>query len=298
MKYCVLYNPLARNSTCAESLEKLKEYLSEDDYVIEDMTKISSYKDFFEALDPERKVIVCGGDGTLNRFVNDTDGIELKNDVYYYAGGSGNDFWNDLGRKYGDGPICINKYIENLPTVFVNGMERKFINGIGYGIDGYCCEEGDRLREISDKPINYTSIAIKGLLYKFKPRNAEVTVDGETKSYKKVWLAPTMNGRFFGGGMMPTPAQDRLNPEHKLSTMVFYGHGKLKTLMIFPNIFKGTHVNDKKVEVFTGKDITVKFDRPTPLQIDGETVSNVTEYTVRAPKEASVKEETKEFAAV
>ena len=29
-----------------------------------------------------------------------------------------------------------------------------------------------------------------------------------------------------------------------------------------------------------GKDITVTFDRPTPLQIDGETVLGVTSYTV------------------
>lgn len=36
------------------------------------------------------------------------------------------------------------------------------------------------------------------------------------------------------------------------------------------------------VEVITGKDITVRFDRPTALQIDGETIKNVTEYSVKA----------------
>ena len=52
--------------------------------------------------------------------------------------------------------------------------------------------------------------------------------------------------------------------------------------MIFPNIFKGTHVKStKNVTVLSGKEITVKFDQPRTLQIDGETVFNVTEYTVR-----------------
>ena len=61
--------------------------------------------------------------------------------------------------------------------------------------------------------------------------------------------------------------------------MVFHGSSKLKTLMIFPSIFKGEHVkNTKYVEVIKGHDITVKFDRPTPLQIDGETIHGVTEY--------------------
>ena len=35
----------------------------------------------------------------------------------------------------------------------------------------------------------------------------------------------------------------------------------------------------KTVAVHTGSDITVRFDRPTPLQVDGETHVNVTEYS-------------------
>lgn len=36
------------------------------------------------------------------------------------------------------------------------------------------------------------------------------------------------------------------------------------------------------VEVLTGKEITVRFDSPAALQIDGETVKNVSEYSVKA----------------
>ena len=75
----------------------------------------------------------------------------------------------------------------------MNGKKYKFINGIGYGIDGYCCEVGDKMREEAVKDINYTSIAIKGLLFHYHPTNATVTVDGRKHTYKKVWLAPTMN---------------------------------------------------------------------------------------------------------
>jgi len=79
--------------------------------------------------------------------------------------------------------------------------------------------------------------------------------------------------------MMPTPQQDRLNPDETLSVMVYHGKGKLKTLAVFPSIFQGEHVkHTEMVKVFTGKDIKVKFDRPCPLQIDGETILGVTEY--------------------
>ena len=67
--------------------------------------------------------------------------------------------------------------------------------------------------------------------------------------------------------------------------MIFHGTGKLKTLMIFPSLFKGEHVkHTEAVELLTGKEITVEFDRPTPLQIDGETVLGVTSYTANVSK--------------
>lgn len=89
--------------------------------------------------------------------------------------------------------------------------------------------------------MNYTAIAIKGLLFHYKPTNAVVTVDGETHSYRKVWLAPTMDGRFYGGGMMPTPGQNRLSPDGTVSTMVMFGAGKLKTLMVFLHFQGGAY---------------------------------------------------------
>ena len=89
-----------------------------------------------------------------------------------------------------------------------------------------------------------------------------------------------MKGRTYGGGMIATPAQDRNSG--LLSVMVFTGKTKLGTLMIFPSIFKGEHVKKtKNVTVLTGKEIKVIFDSPRPLQIDGETISGVTEYTSR-----------------
>ena len=128
--------------------------------------------------------------------------------------------------------------------------------------------------------MNYTSIAIKGLLFHYKPTNAKVTVDGKIHTYKKVWIAPTMNGKYYGGGMMPTPKQDRNNKEKTLSVMIFHNCGKLKTLLIFPSLFKGEHIkHTKNVEIMTGNQITVEFDRPVALQIDGETILNVKAYT-------------------
>ena len=286
-KYNVLYNPLAGNGKGENAAKKLKELLNGDELTFTDMTKVSDYRALFASMPEDERVIVSGGDGTLNRFINDTEEVAFANPVYYYATGSGNDFLKDIGGNVGDKPVCIDKYLKALLTVDVKGKSYRFINGIGYGIDGYCCEVGDKLRETSDKPINYAGIAIKGLLFHYHPTSATVIVDGVEHKYKKVWLAPTMNGRYYGGGMIPTPKQDRLNKEHTVSVMVYYGSGKIKSLAVFPSIFKGEHVNHKEmVEVLSGKEITVRFDSPAALQVDGETIIGVTEYSVRTGKAA------------
>lgn len=287
MNYHVLYNPFAGNGETKDEVSVLS-VIYNTELIDHDITKIKSYADFFSEIDADDVVILCGGDGTLNRFVNATSDTEIPCDILYFALGTGNDFLRDLNRTPNEEPFSIKEYIKDLPTVTVNGNTYHFLNNVGFGIDGYCCEVGDQLKSSSDKPVNYTSIAIKGLLFHYKPTNAVVTVDGKEYTYKKVWLAPTMKGRFYGGGMMAAPDQNRCDPERRLSLMLFHGAGRLKTLMTFPSIFKGKHIkHTSMVAIHQGKDIYVRFDRPSPLQIDGETILGVTEY--RATSNAMAK---------
>lgn len=282
MKQFILYNPLAGNGAAKEAAECLAA-ASSAEAVLFPVTEITDYATFLAQITPEDTLTVCGGDGTLNHFVNDTVGLDIPCEVFYLAAGSGNDFLRDLDKTPDGTPVCITKYIRNLPVTEVKGKAYRFLNNVGYGIDGYCCEVGDELKAKSVKAVNYTSIAIKGLLFHYKPKNAVITVDGKEYRFKKVWLAPTMKGRFYGGGMMATPAQDRLAEDGKLSVLVFHGSGRLHTLMVFPSIFKGEHIKHEKiVTVLSGYDVKVSYDAPAAVQVDGETILDVTEYTAKA----------------
>lgn len=272
----VLYNPKANGGNSLNSVKALMVVLDDKSTLI-DVFKITSYERFFNGLNKNDKVIICGGDGTLNKFVNNIKDIKIDLEVYYFPCGTGNDFYKDVKVK-DEELILINDLIKNLPTVKVNDKEYNFINGVGYGIDGFCCAEGDILNE-KGKKANYTNIAIKGLLYKYKPCDAKITVDGMQYEYKKVWLAPAMYGKYYGGGMIPAPIQNR--GDDKVSVMLFHGSNKLKTLMVFPKIFKGEHVKCKKhVAVHSGKNIKVEFSTNKPCQIDGETILDVISYEV------------------
>ena len=277
--YKVLYNPKSNSGSAETDTKQLDTILKGDQIEYIDVLGLEDVKGFVADLDADDSLIISGGDGTLNHFINDLDGFVPANDVYFFSNGTGNDFLSSVEGEKGK-LVQINEFLTDLPTVTVKGKDYKFINGVGFGIDGYCCEVGDEMREKSDKPVNYASIAIKGLLFHFKPLNAKVTVDGKVHRYKKVWLAPTMYGRFYGGGMIPTPDQKR--GEGKVSTLVYHNCGKLKALMVFPSIFKGEHIkHEKMIEVLSGKHVTVSFDKPTALQIDGETIKDVTTYTVK-----------------
>ena len=280
MKY-LLVNKKTNNSNCAEKLNELRNSLTEEFKEIDVMDEGFTHAEFIKGLKDDDEVVICGGDGTLNYFINHVDCDNIKQNIYIYPTGTGNDFLADLGKKDTKEPVLINEYIKNLPTVTIDGKSSKFINGIGYGIDGYCCEVADKQREKKpNKPINYSSIAIKGLLFHYKKRIATITIDGETYVYKKVWLAPTMKGRYYGGGMIIAPSQDRLKSED-LSVVVYKTRSKIRALMIFPSIFKGEHIKKKKVvNILHGKDIEVSFNIPCALQIDGETVLNVKSYKV------------------
>lgn len=283
-KHYIFYNPLAGGEAAVAKIEEFaKRY---EGALLYDITKTEGYRGICEGLDSSDKVTVSGGDGTLNRFLNEMRGFEFPCDVYYYPSGTGNDFMREMNElnppAEGEDAPCavrINDYINNLPLIkvtYADGeYEGEFINGVGFGIDGYCCEKGDDMRAAGVKNINYAGIAVKGLLFHYKPCGATVTVDGVSKYYKKVWICPIMKGKYYGGGMIPTPGQDRSSGE--LSVCIFHGSGKLKTLMIFPKIFKGEHVKKaKNVIVLSGKEIKVVYDAPRPLQIDGETIRNAT----------------------
>ncbi len=282
MNYLVLYNGMSDNKKGEDNAKAIAAAYPNDSFEYEDITKIDDIYTYVNNVSADKAPLICGGDGTLNHFVNEVKNRPIDRDIYFYPAGTGNDFSRDIIGADKHEIFKVNEYIKDLPVCEVNGKSYYFINGIGYGIDGYCCEVGDELRKKSDKPINYAGIAIKGLLFHFKPKNATVTVDGVTKSFKKVWLAPTLNGRFYGGGMMVSPDQKRTGEGRTLSTVLLYGSGKIHTLIIFPGIFEGKHVtHTKNVEVLKGHEMEVTFDQPCALQVDGETVLGVTNYKVK-----------------
>lgn len=285
--FTVLYNPHSGGKGL-NTAKEIEGFMGKNNYSYIDITAITDFNEFLNSLTVDTNIILTGGDGTLNSFINKISDTEIKNKVYFYASGSGNDFARDIKFKKRTKPICINKYIKDLPTAQIGGKTYKFINCIGSGMDGYCCGEVERLRALSKKRANYLFAAVKALTYAYKPCTASVNVDGKDYTFKNTWLVPTMNGRYFGGGFMAAPKQDRLNAEHSLSLVAMHSKNILKIIIAFLLIMFGKHTILKSmITVIEGHKISVKLDRKATLQIDGETIPDISEYTISSAKETT-----------
>lgn len=265
MRYYI-YNRLATNKKPRiEADAKLVEAIGLD------------YKSFFSKLSPEDDVIIVGGDMSINHFIRKIAGYKVTNNVYVRAFGYGSDFVNDIGGKILD-DVLLNPYIEDLPSVYIKKHDRPFINGVGFGVDGYCTAVGDYVKAKNPAAkINYTSIAIKALLYKYKPTSVEVEIDNQKYHFDNVWLACTMKGRYFGGGMKVTPNQNR--NDSTLTVLIYTTKSRLKALLNFPQVFSGAHIkNTNIVKTFTGRKVHMKFSRIGDAEIDGDTVKKIDEY--------------------
>ena len=148
----VLYNSLAGNKHSVQEADALRNFLG-GELIKKDIQSID-YKAFLTSLTAEDTVVLCGGDGTLNHFANESDGLDLACEILYYPSGSGNDFAHDVGIEPHGKPVSIKQYLQNLPLVEVKGKNYRFLNNVGFGIDGYCCEVGDLCKTKSNKPVN------------------------------------------------------------------------------------------------------------------------------------------------
>ena len=278
--YHILYNRLSRSNTGELEAHMLDEIMSGETLKYHNVAEIEDYHRFFADIPADDKIIVAGGDGTMNRFINDTDYCHVPQEVYFFPAGSGNDFARDIGKPKHCEPFEIRKFISNLPAISTGGKEQRFFNSASMGVDAQVCLEADRLKSLGKKSVNYSVLAVKCILAKYKFCDAVVTDEnGVEHKFKDVLLAITTKGRYFGGGVKISPYQDRNDPDETLTFIIVHNLPAWKALIVFASIPLGKHFNFKKnITVMRGKDFRVKFSEPTPIQIDGETVEGQREY--------------------
>ena len=260
-KAYVFYNPLAGEGKILEDLEAL-EFVLDDVCILCDMTKPETYGEALFAMDRDDYLVLCGGDGTLNRFVNLTEELHLPNKILYYPAGENNDFALDHGRTYGSNPFPVTDALKDLPRAQIGNRSGHFLTGILFSADG-------RIHGFSGSKKRYTRENC--------PRDLRLSVDRAMYHYEKVRFAAVMQGRHCGGGLIPDP--ERQPPDEALSCVLIHDCGKLRGKYLLYMLQAGRRPRSRCLTLCRGTEIRLTFDGPVTLLTDGELQKDVTECT-------------------
>ncbi|MGI6787211.1 MAG: diacylglycerol/lipid kinase family protein [Acholeplasmataceae bacterium] len=275
--YLILYNPISRNGANTKVVEKIVKKMKKkhEQVEVQSLLDIKDTKEFLKNIDPNTKIVLVGGDGTLNRIANEIRGIEQLPEVYLYKAGTGNDFRRSI--KTRKKLARIDQYLVDLPTVNFKDHNMVFLNGIGLGFDALVCHTVEESKKKKNK-LNFFASVFRSLK-NFQPFDFEVEIDGVKRRYEDAWFVSIMNSKFFGGGMRIAPKANR--ESNTLEVVIISGISKLKLSILFPLIYLGWHTIIKNVQIFTGKEIKVYSDYPSHIQIDGEVFNSVLEIDVK-----------------
>jgi diacylglycerol kinase family enzyme len=274
----LLFNPLSRNGKKEKIIQSIVDHLEGkgNEVKTQNLLDITDVKAFLKTLDPHDRLILVGGDGTLNRLANKIYELDYPNPLYMYQAGTGNDFIRSLKTK--EKVVLIKPYLKDLPTVTYENQSQYFLNGTGAGLDGFIGYLVNHSKYKKNK-LNYFRHAFEGFV-KFKPIQATVTYDGKSITEKKVWFVSVMHAPYFGGGMKIAPKASR--NERSLYVVMVKKIPKWLLIFIFPTIYLGWHVIFRRyVSIKRVEHVSIAFENDTYLQIDGDVMYPVKTFEAR-----------------
>lgn len=231
----------------------------------------------------DKKIIVVGGDGTINEVINGITDFEQVS-LGVIPLGSGNDFARGLGisRKpreamrqiyASSGEQCI-----DLGKVSVDGAEkRRFGISAGVGLDAKVCERVDASAQKSV----LNSVGLGNLAYgvmtlsvvanmEWAEGTVEVTKeDGmEAFVFDKLLFLSAMNFPWEGGGVPIAP--DASGSDGLLSVCMASGMSKPSAFMRLPKLARGRHYGVRGINHAEASKVEVKVEAPLVVHADGE----------------------------
>jgi YegS/Rv2252/BmrU family lipid kinase len=225
--------------------------------------------------DGAQRLVVVGGDGTVNEVVNGIagrDGVELA----VIPRGTGWDFVRTyrIPRRLDDAlRVALEGQVRELDAGRVRfrsreGGEREayFANIASAGMSGAIAQRANETSKALGGKVSYFW-ATFAVFSRWRNSQVELAVDGEQRS-ARMHDVVVANGRYFGGGMMICPEAD---PADGLFDVLTIGDlTKRDLLLTLPKTYRGSHLPHPKAELLRGKVVDVDAVSPLPVELDGE----------------------------
>ena len=245
----------------------------------------------------EIKLVVLGGDGTMNEVINGIKNFE-KVRFGMIPTGSGNDMARGLGIT-GTPKENLNRilkavksgkeadYVMDLGEVRWNGGKRPrlFAISAGLGLDAIVCKKAlsSKLKKALNKihlgKLTYILLTVQNL-FSMKTEDVAAVIDGKgSRNMKKLIFSAAMNLPAEGGGVPMAPRA--VSNDGELSVCWAHGIPKWKTFFCLIPLVMAKHEAIKGFEVTNCKTCKLHMKAPIVLHADGEYCGDVTDVEIR-----------------
>lgn len=209
------------------------------------------------------RVVVCGGDGSLNLGIRDFD-LD-SGTLALLPLGSGDDFAHVLGIPSKLSKACdvvLNEAPREVDVAMANN--RRYLGVAGLGFDSEVAEYAGHVKYLRGSLIYLYSIM--RVLPRFTPHR--VRINGRAE---EIMFAAVGNSRQYGGGIRITP--DAKIDDGALDLCVVHRTTRATLLKTLPKAYTGAHVKSPFVATERGTEFVIEGEREMVVYADGERVT-------------------------
>jgi len=286
--WLVIVNPAAGGGKAAKDWPGIEDLLNRNE--IQHEAVFTSRKLHAAVLSRDKiesgysRIIVVGGDGTMNEVINGVFAQKRlpTNEVMLgmISVGTGND-WGKMFNIPSDYEAAIHT-IKNQKTFIQDAglvrysrknktWQRYFINIAGMGFGAKVVARSNNLKAKGKSSPGMYLMTLFTSLLSYRSIRAEIAIDGNTFN-RKVFSMNVGIGKFNGGGMIQVP--DAIADDGLYSITLIKKMGKIRVVANIKKLYNGKITTHKKVESYTGKEISINSPSVLHLETDGETLGH------------------------
>jgi len=270
-KVLFVYNPEAGNGLIRNNLDEIiDKFQRKKLQVVPFRTeKKEALNDVFAQMDPTeyKKVVVAGGDGTINTVVNGMIRNKVDLPLAIFPCGTANDF-----AYYFDLPMELKGMIkvateENYTYADVGQVNSKYF--INVAAMGFLVDVSQKTDPNIKSTLGVLSYYLRGLgeLPNLKPIPVQISSE-EYTSTDNIYFMLVMNGRSAGGFKKIAPRAS-IN-DGKLDVVIFKEMPIMELMPLLVSVMTGNHTENKNVVSFSTDRLIIDSDQHIGTDIDGE----------------------------
>lgn len=226
------------------------------------------------------RVVVAGGDGTLNEAAQALIGTETALGIIPL--GSGNDFLRSLV-----GGLDLREAVRRAITGEIRKVDmgeangRFYLNSLGMGLDGQIAQDYVRMKFLRGE-LGYLWAAIYEIA-RFRPFHLRLRADGQELQRNGLMVA-VMNGPYAAGGFHLAPRADPA--DGALDLVAISNYSRPVRLPVLLAVRMGKHLGFGRVRHLLVREVEIRADRALPVHLDGELLTPTPELYIRIHPQA------------